>query len=258
MTSDVRMPNQIDLLQQYYRFVDQESSDGSIFPSEDLLHSDVLKALLDDQLTPMLNAPSRLVSGSQFSKKYAFLMIAPFFASFTLFDQVMNFRSNNCELIPDDERGLLFPRLQLKKNDVVSVARMDRKEAVHQALEVVFNGNLRPVLESINEVASVPMPVLWENTAVYFYWLYETKLHSHDLEIPSSKIQEDFELILEASGEYFGQCENPLKKYYHPKKRLLKTNPPVRVRKTCCLYFEVNPERTFCKTCPRCLSGYTD
>ncbi|MCF6136258.1 IucA/IucC family C-terminal-domain containing protein [Pseudalkalibacillus berkeleyi] len=256
MTSAVQMHNQFEFLQEHYRLTKSKPSDASGLSSEDLLHTSEVIKFIDDELIPLLNAPSRLVAASQFSKKYAFLITVPFFSSFTLFDQVLNIDIDQCSVQPDSKKGFKGPRLMLK-SERTSPTATDREGAVHNAIEKVFKNHVRLVWERLNEAASVPMPVLWENTAIYIYWLYETSLLKHDL-VAQRKIQEDFDLLLEAPGECFGLNENPLKKFHHEKRELLKSAPLVRVRKTCCLYYEVNEERKFCKTCPRCLSGYTE
>lgn len=257
MISDVLTPEQTEFLRENYRLAENKSSDVNGLSSEDLLHLCGVEHFINRQLTPLLQAPNGMVTASQFSKRYAFMVIAPFFASMTLFDQVLNMRPANCSLQPDSEKGFMLPRLLLQ-DETTTDAESDRKEAIHKALKMVFKNHLRKVWETLNKVTCVPMPVLWENTAVYFYYLYETNFYSHELGIDPDKIEKDFELILEAPGECFGESENPLQKFHHDKQVLLKKNPPVRVRKTCCFYYEVNEERNFCKNCPRCLSGYKE
>ncbi|MGM7700238.1 IucA/IucC family C-terminal-domain containing protein [Pseudalkalibacillus sp. Hm43] len=257
MISDVLMPNQIQFLQENYRLATLKSSDQTVLPSEDLMHACGVEHFINRQLTPLLNAPNGMVSASQFSKRYAFLVTAPFFASLTLFNQILNVGPKNTSVQPDPEKGFFLPRLALK-DEGTTEAGLDRKEAVHRALEMMFKNHLKPVWETLNKVTCVPMPVLWENTATYFYWLYETNFYSHELGLPANKIEEDFQLILDAPGECFGETDNPLKKFHYDKQQLVKNDPPIRVRKTCCFYYEVNEERNFCKTCPKCLTGFTD
>ncbi|WP_349409677.1 IucA/IucC family C-terminal-domain containing protein [Pseudalkalibacillus sp. SCS-8] len=257
MIYDVQMPNYIDFIQQNYRLAEKGSSDESFLSSEDLLDTYATEKFVNEQLKPLLNAPNGLVTASQFSKRYAFSVITPFFASLTLFDRVLNMNPDNCELHRDPDKGILLPRLSLK-DETTDIVGSNREAEIHRALEAVFKGHIKKVWQTLNASASAPLPVLWENTAIYFYWLYETNFYNHELNVADDKIEQDFEIILNAPGECFGENDNPLAKFHHPKQTLLQSNPPVRVRKTCCLYYEVNQERNFCKTCPRCLSGYTE
>ncbi|MDA6131078.1 ferric iron reductase, partial [Escherichia coli] len=88
----------------------------------------------------------------------------------------------------------------------------EREKWREDALRTLFNGHIFPVLNGIANEANVSKLILWENIAIYLFWLYEKIL---PLETHSERAAEDFEFNLEkASGNLFG-CEktNPLKKF---------------------------------------------
>ncbi|WP_408009607.1 IucA/IucC family C-terminal-domain containing protein [Pseudalkalibacillus sp. A8] len=255
MISDTLTHDQLLFLEENYRLATEFSSDDLSISSGDLLKQAKMERYID-RLTSMLNSPNSLVTASQFSKRYAFLLTAPFFSSVTLFSRILDASPGNCRVQPDSQYGLMRPSLYLHNTNTRETS-INWKQELYIGLEIIFRDHITPVWDRISTLTSVPSPILWENTAVYFFWLYETNFHDHTELASSERIKEDFQMILEAPAECFGLNENPLKKYKHPRQTLLKSEPPVRVRKTCCLYYEVNPERVFCKNCPRCLSGYT-
>ncbi len=255
MISDTLTRDQLLFLEENYRLATEFSSDDSSISSEDLLKRAKMEHYID-RLTSILHAPNSLVTASQFSKRYAFLLTAPFFSSVTLFNRILDVSLGNCRIQPDYEYGLMRPALYLHNANTRETS-INREQELYIGLETTFRDHLTPVWERLSTLTSVPVQILWENTSVYFYWLYETSFHDHPGLASAERVSEDYQMILEAPTECFGLKENPLKKFKHPKQTLLKSEPPVRVRKTCCLYYEVNQERFFCKNCPRCLSGYT-
>lgn len=64
---------------------------------------------------------------------------------------------------------------------------------------------------------NISKTILWENVAIYIYWLYEKDLLSHENDEIRKRTKEDFHyLINEAPGNIFRNCNrNPLKKYYN-------------------------------------------
>ena len=96
------------------------------------------------------------------------------------------------------------------------------------------------------------MEILWENTAIRVYSLYEKKMGEGKSEQEKLRIQKDFEyLIHEAPASLFGETENPLAKFYGPKTKISFSNEPVRIRKTCCFYYKVSQNEKYCSTCPK-------
>ncbi|WP_261130056.1 siderophore-iron reductase FhuF [Bacillus sp. Marseille-Q3570] len=255
MIFDTLTPKQLIFLEENYRLASEYSSDVQSFSSEDLFTVSKTEKFLDE-IRELLGAPNNRVTASQFSKKYAFLLTAPFFSSLTMFNQLLDVRPDNCRVQPDSEHGMMRPVLYLHDTNTRDIG-IHREQELYIGLETIFRDHLTPVWGRLTELTSIPSPILWENTAVYLFWLYETSFLNHPDLVSAERIAEDLDMILEAPAGCFGLNENPLKKFRHAKQTLLKSDPPVRVRKTCCLYYEVNPERIFCKNCPRCLSGYT-
>ncbi len=247
-------PEHQSFLAENCRLCLKKPSDGYSIAAEDLLHLHTAEAYIE-KIMPLIKAPNQLVTASQFSKRYAFLMVAPFFSSFSLLNRVLDIQPNNCVVEAKQSDGHFLPELSLLSLEAKQVNK-DRKIEMESGLEQLFRNHISVIWGNLAKTSNVPFPVLWENTATYIYWLYETTFAKHAEGELKATIAEDFQNILDAPGECFGLKYNPFKKYYFEKQPLIKSDPGIRVRKTCCLYYEISPDRTFCKNCPRCLSGY--
>ncbi|WLD94156.1 IucA/IucC family C-terminal-domain containing protein [Alkalihalobacillus sp. AL-G] len=247
-------PKHEAFLAEHCRLSLEKSSGDFSVTSVDLLQEHTVESYITE-MTQLIQSPNKLVTASQISKKYAFLMVTPFFASFSLFNLNLNVQSDNCIIVPKKSDGNLLPELSLKSLEAKPF-ETDRRTEMEAGLEQLFRNHISLVWDNLAKVCNSPLPVLWENTATYIYWLYETALLQHADDPLKEGIKKDFKYILEAPGECFGLNHNPFKKYYFEKQQLLKSDPEIRIRKTCCLYYEISPDRTFCNNCPRCLSGY--
>ena len=79
--------------------------------------------------------------------------------------------------------------------------------------------------------------ILWDNIAIYLFWLYETVLpKNRRTQKYRIEPKEDFDyLISEAPETLFGnEHTNPIKRYYHKKVYIEDLQEEVRVRTTCC------------------------
>ncbi|MEW9673067.1 (2Fe-2S)-binding protein [Ammoniphilus sp. 3BR4] len=128
----------------------------------------------------------------------------------------------------------------------------DRHVWRDQVIRNIFAGNIAKIWRSICKAADIPIAVLWENTAIYVYWLYEKRMGEGASEQQKVRIHEDFQYLLhEAPASLFGDTENPLKKYNSPKCTISTSDQPVRIRKTCCFYYKVSSSENYCSTCPK-------
>ncbi len=59
------------------------------------------------------------------------------------------------------------------------------------------------------------------------------------------RIEDDFAyLVHKAPGALFGEIQNPFVPFYTEA-------PAVRMRKTCCFYFQVSTSGEYCTVCPK-------
>ncbi|UCZ53753.1 (2Fe-2S)-binding protein [Bacillus shivajii] len=242
---------ELDFLQQYLRVTTMPSEDRRYsLPALDLLDLRKLERYLDE-LTSTLQSPSIKVTASQFCKRYAFMMVAPSLFVMTRYGKALNVRIDNCNLESCFQDGIWIPKLRLNDFHVSPIEQEQIQR--DQVIQTIFSENISKVWEALSTVTRVPMSVLWENTAVYVYWLYESFLNNA-VKLCGEKecqVENDFAYLLnKAPAELFGQADNPLYKYYGPKTAGGSTGESVRMRKTCCYYYQVSSPKTYCTTCP--------
>jgi ferric iron reductase protein FhuF len=197
---------------------------------------DFMKHLADS-----IAAPSERTAASIFIKRYAFIAVISLFAM-TTGNKKMNLSLDNIEM-EEAERGKdWLPVISLKDLSMEEWNGKDRNEWRKGIYRDLFANNLYPLIEHFEKTFKVSKLILWENIAVYLFWLYETELKYSE----NPNVQDDFLfLIKEAEGNLFGRYNlNPIEKYYSEKT----SQAEVRIRKTCCFTYQLGSKR--CKTCP--------
>ncbi|NYE03742.1 siderophore-iron reductase FhuF [Bacillus niacini] len=188
-----------------------------------------------------IGSPSERAAASIFIKRYAFIAVISLFAM-TAANKKLNLSLENIEM-EEAERGKdWIPMISLKDTSIQEWNGQDRDEWREGVYRDLFANNIYPIIEHFEKTFKVSKLILWENIAVYLFWLYETELKESE----NPTVLSDFRfLIMEAKGNLFGEYNlNPIKKYYSKK------NPPdeIRMRKTCCFTYQLGCKR--CKTCP--------
>ncbi|WP_088009078.1 (2Fe-2S)-binding protein [Indiicoccus explosivorum] len=184
---------------------------------------------------PALQTDEARVAGSQLVKRLGYLLTLPALFAAASADKLIPVRTGF--LVPAEEDGKWLPKLLLPEPAAADRINDDQFRAYTWDL---FAG-LAPIVRAVSEAANVPRPVLWENIAIYVYWLYEKKLAD------CSQAAADFQWLLHGlPGEAFGERRNPLKTFYREK-----PEGEVRTRKTCCFYYEGAGCGSYCGTCPK-------
>jgi ferric iron reductase protein FhuF len=186
-------------------------------------------------------APSERTAASIFIKRYAFIAVISLFAM-SASNKKMNLSLDNIEMEEAEHGKDWLPMISLKDSSIEEWNGEDRDEWRKSIYRDLFANNLYPLIEHFEKTFKVSKLILWENIAVYLFWLYETELK--DSENPY--VQDDLLfLIKEAEGKLFGRYNlNPIAKYYSEKT----SQDEIRIRKTCCFTYQVGSKR--CKTCP--------
>lgn len=204
-----------------------------------------------DKLQKELQAPNRRVTASLFSKRYAFLHVAAPLYSFSVLNKIIDVSGDNLFIKSSKSSENWLPEIYLENQKVLSPSTIEeRKQCREELLKKIFN-NLNTLWNNLASVGKISKQILWENTSIYIFWLYETLLVETESAEIINRIKDDFHFILfKAEGTLFGDYQNnPLTKFYHQKSLI--NGEAVRVRKTCCFSFELDKEATMCKTCPR-------
>ncbi|OBR67839.1 hypothetical protein A7K91_08945 [Paenibacillus oryzae] len=220
---------------------------SSILASELLDKENCVRYL--DWLGAHIGAPSRRVAASMLAKRYAYLVIAPVLHAMTGYNKGLGLSLDNCRLITPDYSGILperskFPELLLDGQALMMSipAAGERFPWRDDILKELFAGHIAPLFRVLAEAGGVPKAILWENAAVRIAPVFEDVLFIETA-------REDYNYIVSgASAELFGERRNPLLAFLEP------ASPKAsflaeRVRKTCCLYYEMAPE--YCRKCPK-------
>jgi ferric iron reductase protein FhuF len=196
---------------------------------------DFMKKLADS-----MGAPSERTAASIFIKRYAFIAVISLFAM-TTSNKKMNLSLDNIEMEEVEQGKDWLPMISLKDPSVEEWDGEDRDEWRKIVYRDLFANNIYPIIEHFEKTFQVSKLILWENIAVYLFWLYESELKNSE----NPNVISDFRfLINEAEGNLFGRYNlNPIQKYYSEKNQ-----DEVRIRKTCCFTYQLGSKR--CKTCP--------
>jgi ferric iron reductase protein FhuF len=188
-----------------------------------------------------IGSPSERTAASIFIKRYAFIAVISLFAM-TTGNKKMNLSLDNIEMEEVEPGKDWLPMISLKDSSIEEWNGEDRDEWRKSVYRDLFANNIYPIIEHFEKTFKVSKLILWENIAVYLFWLYETELK--DSENPN--VLNDFRfLILESEGSLFGDYHlNPIQKYYSEKN----SSDVIRIRKTCCFTYQLGSKR--CKTCP--------
>ncbi|MFF2480293.1 IucA/IucC family C-terminal-domain containing protein [Paenibacillus sp. NPDC058071] len=252
-TGCVLEPIELEMLKTYCRLTTEPSPDRTYsLAAADLLDGEKCREYGNKIILNFATA-NRTVSFSLFAKRYAFMMVATGLSAMSLFNKAMDYSIANChiESFRNEQTWLLKLRLNERKaSRPVSGKRGEWRDEVIRSL---FAGNIAMAWRSIAETEPISKAVLWENAAIYVYWLYEKNMAAEQDEQRRERMHEDFQYLLhDAPGSLFGEKANPLAKYNSPKIVVPKLEAPIRVRKTCCYYYMTSDETDdYCNTCPK-------
>tara|TARA_R110001599_G_scaffold179411_2_gene372032 strand:+ start:26816 stop:27610 length:795 start_codon:yes stop_codon:yes gene_type:complete len=202
------------------------------------------------KIMPELGAENLKVTASLVMKRMAFLTLAPVLYAMSGFDKGLNASLANCVFEYPLENRLWLSKMPLKNASVTSWSdnRNRWREAV---LNQVFAGNLTLLVEQFYALTKVSKRILWENIAVRVFSIYEQRILVSVSEEMESKAQEDYAYLLDNSTtELFGLNENPLTVFYRDKQLTTLSENPIRVRRTCCFYYQATEPPVYCGSCP--------
>lgn len=234
-----------------FGLVDAEhrNPDTSIWLPQLLDHEQCEKLLY--QLTPLINSPSLKVTASLLSKRYAYLATAASLYAMTVYDVGIDMSAQNCFLDYSYKEGLWQSKMPIS-NYLVNrpTDSADRVVWRKKVVSNIFANNLALLWQVLVDVTKVHPRILWENTAVRVYSLYEKKITT-TCPIMKEKIEEDYAyLIKEAMPEVFGIDHNPLGRYDYKKIKLTEDSGLIRLRKSCCFYYKATQPMEYCSNCP--------
>ncbi|TFE22867.1 IucA/IucC family C-terminal-domain containing protein [Cohnella luojiensis] len=246
-------PEEIDVLVKDHRLALEPSADRRYsMPATVLLDQDKSLAYLD-KVGSIFEAASNVANASLFAKRYSFLIIASSLYAMSRYDKSLDYSIGNCHVESHHQGQTWLPKVRLTDWQVTAPGEGGRNEWRDQVIRNVFADNLSKAWRALSKSASVSISVLWENTAIYVYWLYENKfMEGADAEL-KVRLQADYDYLRsEAPAHLFGVTKNPLAKFDSPKVVTCASDHPIRIRKTCCYYYLASDESNdFCSSCPK-------
>lgn len=246
-------PEEIDELVINHRLALEPSADRWYsIPATDLLDKDKSLDYLD-KVASIFEATTTVANASLFAKRYSFLIIASSLYAMSRYDKSLDYSIENCHIESIHQGQAWLPKVRLTEWQATRPGEGGRNEWRDQVIRNVFADNLSKAWRAVSKSASVSKSVLWENTAIYVYWLYENKFaEGADAEL-KARIQADYDYLRTAAPAHlFGETRNPLAKFDSPKVATKASNQPIRIRKTCCFYYQASDEpNDYCPTCPK-------
>jgi ferric iron reductase protein FhuF len=200
------------------------------------------------RVMPLVGAPDLAIAASLLSKRIAFLASGCVLYAMSVFDSGLLISLSRCRLEYAHDDGLWTSSLPLDvvEKDYAPGARDEWREAV---VSMLFRGFFSPLWQSLSQVSGVPEHILWENTAVRIYSLYQGRMEGLNEQQEQQK-QSDYNWLLkEADPALFGLPWNPLKRFRRPLQKSI-TGTMVRFRRTCCFYYKAAQPEEYCQNCP--------
>ncbi|WP_226037565.1 IucA/IucC family C-terminal-domain containing protein [Aquibacillus saliphilus] len=235
--------NEKNYLTDNFRILDNVSTE-ELVPLEKLVDASFVEQYLIE-MKNILNTDYNFVAASQLMKRIGFVMTIPALYTMTIYNKKVNMSLANLSLVTKYKDGIWVPHLFINDLSVEEQSDHDRLIWRQRTVEELFK-NLSQLITCLSAVSKVPRPILWENVAIYVYWLYETKINEETEN--QSNLESDFHyLIQDAPGHLFDESRNPLQMFYRPKKE----DEEIRVRRTCCFYYALHVDGTCCSTCPK-------
>ncbi len=249
--------HELDILQQSYRLTTSASEHRELsITCTDLLNPELALPFLQ-KVGAFWETDSMTATVSLFAKRYAYLTIAAGLYAMSRYNKGLDLSLDNCSLESYLQGEAWLPKALLMNAEVSCPVQGTRAAWRDEVLQRMFADNLAHVWAALSKMCGVSQAVLWENTAIYVYWLYENQFADGASEQERQQIEADYRyLVQEAPAHLFAQRSNPLKKFDSPKRVTAVSDTPIRVRKTCCFYYLAADEPDdYCPTCPKLKHG---
>lgn len=204
-------------------------------------------------LMPVLNAPSLQITASLLSKRIAFLTTASSLYAMSMYNKGLDMSLTNCLLEYGHDGRRWTSGMPLYDLSIAVPQGAMREEWRRSQLQRLFAGHLTPLWRAFSQATGLSARILWENTAVRVFSLYERRMLATDGESTALllRIQQDFDyLIHQAPGAVFGCEDNPMTAFFRDKTWVPTLATAIRFRRTCCFYYKASQPREYCAACP--------
>lgn len=216
-------------------------------------------ALLDDQacehllraLGPVIGSPTQAITASLLAKRFSFLSTGACLYAMSVYDKGLSLSLDNSVVEYAHDEGLWTSSMPLVDAVPTGYEPGNREAWRDGVVGTLFRDLLQPLWETFNRVTGISRRILWENTAVRVYSLYEKRMVKVEDPLIRQRYEADFDWLLnQAEPALFGLHYNPLKHFRRPPMLLEAEGKSIRFRRTCCFYFEASNPVEYCSTCP--------
>ncbi|MGV3466689.1 MAG: IucA/IucC family C-terminal-domain containing protein [Heyndrickxia sp.] len=198
-----------------------------------------------------IGSPTQRVTASLLTKRMAFYAVIHLY-TMSVLNKRLNVDIKEMKLVEKEDDSLWLPDFYLG-NFVITELYDNRNQWRATIVENLFAHFFHPLIEALREATRFSKMVMWENIAIYVFWLYESLLKEEKDKEIIQRIEDDFCFIMQkAEGALFGPyIQNPLARFDREKTYREEINEWIRVRKTCCLsnLLEAKDGKR-CSTCP--------
>ena len=242
-------PDELAYLRKAFRLRALEEADVRSVVSGEMLNADICADVLDT-IVPLIGAPDRAIAASLLTKRLSFLLTGNVLYGMSVFDKGLPLSLYASRLEYAHDNGLWSSSLPV--DVTVTHYLPDQRDAWRETVVgALFRDYLAPLWQSLARVSGLPEAILWENTAVRVYSLYQGRMEGLNAQ-QAQRQQADFAwLIAEADPALFGLNWNPLKRFRRPAQRN-GAGEAVRFRRTCCFYYKASQPVEYCLNCPLC------
>ncbi|QQZ10472.1 IucA/IucC family C-terminal-domain containing protein [Heyndrickxia vini] len=243
------MPSSLSSELSNYRYIDEIKSTHSFINGKDFFDSEKLPAHLV-KIGAQMGSPTNKITASMIVKRMAFYGVIHLYAM-SVWNKRLVVDIDELKVVENPGDPLWLPEFYFGEYtfiDVENVRTLWREEVIAE----VFSGFFHPLLETLRNVTRFSKLVMWENIAIYIFWLYESLLNNEEYNALHNRLRDDFHFIVhEASPALFGPYKNnPLSRFDSEKVIREKNIEPIRVRKTCCFSNLLEKKKNRCSTCP--------
>ena len=204
------------------RFLFDKPPSREMFPLSDFLEADTLIAFLEKEAC-RIGTNNKKVAASVLLKRYAFLAVGTL-AAWSFFRKPLVFSAKNIWLVDCNKSEPWLP------NFFIDTAAWD--EGTGQIRNPL--NHIGRVIESARKATDLSSLIMWENIAVYIFWLYEIVLKEEQFAHIRERATADFVWLLspEQAGLFGDYQSNPLARYYKEKTPIKDREELLRIRTT--------------------------
>ncbi|MCF5709959.1 siderophore-iron reductase, Fe-S cluster protein [Pseudomonas syringae] len=226
-----------------------DTRDSRSLPARALLDEEVCRQMLA-ALGPVIGSPTLAITASLLAKRFSFLSTGACLYAMSVYDKGLILSLDNSVVEYAHDNGVWTSAMPMTAITPIGCEEGARDLWRASIVRALFADLLKPLWETFNRVSGISRRILWENTAVRVYSLYEKRMAKVDDPAIQARYEADFDWLLNhADPSLFGLDYNPLKHFRRPP-TTLPTGQSIRFRRTCCFYYDASNPVEYCSTCP--------